>query len=276
MQVSHLHKLILIENPRCANHSFADLVQAEPLTQFARFANAAELKQDGVLPTELEGYGVVVVVRNPVTRFISAVNLATSKPLELFTPQEIEDFGGDEFADLVTYLEDYETLTSATEATIEWLRDSLEWPSVFKSQLPYLEGEPDMVIGYTDLANFANANLQFNRGMASLNFVRERATQIPYIAVEFKSQIEELVADDLKLLKTYPVWSPTPKAIRTAVGGSCGGCGSKPVAVPPDIAAPLEVAFPKDQVAIAEPTEYVAPEDTEPTTDVVVTDQLLD
>lgn len=267
MQVSHLHKLILIENPRCANYSFADLVQAEPLTQFARFANATELKQDGVLPTELEGYGVVVIVRNPLTRFVSAVNLATSKPLESFTAQEIEDFGGDEFSDLVTYLEDYETLPSATEATIEWLRDSLEWPTVFKSQLTYLEGEPDMVIAYTDLANFANANREFNRGMDALNFNRERATQIPYIAEEFKAQIEELMANDLKALKTYPVWSPTPRTIRTAIGGGCGGCGAKSVAVPPEIATPLEVAFPKDAVVT---------EDTTTTTDTVVTDELLD
>ena len=248
MQVSHLHKLILIENPRCANRSFADMLRAEPLEQFARFATAADLKKSGALPPEFEDYGVAVVVRNPLDRFVSAVRLAISKPCDEFTPEEIVDYGGKAFENLALYLSDFQTLTSATEATIEWLKTADEWPTIFQSQIDFLAGDPDLVIALSTLATFANAHPHFERGLPDIGFDQGLSHQVPYIAAEFRQPLNELLVDDLARLKTQPVWSPKPNVKLTAVGGGCGGCGRTVTPVAPV----AEVAFPKDAGNAAE------------------------
>jgi hypothetical protein len=245
MQVSHLHKLILIENPRCANRSFAHMLQAEPLEQFARFANAADLKKDGGLPPEFEDYGVVVLVRNPLDRFVSAVRLTISKPCDEFTPEEVADYGGKAFENLALHLSDFQTLTSATEATIDWLKTTNDWPTIFKSQLTSLAGSPDLVISVSKAAAFANAHPKFERGFTDIGFDQGLSLQVPYIAAEFRQALNELLSEDVSSLKMQPVWSPQPNVRLTALGGGCGGCGK--TVTPEPVAPVLEVAFPKDE-----------------------------
>lgn len=242
MQVSHLHRLILIENPRCANHSFADMIRAEPIPQFARFATAADLKKDGALPPEFEDYGVAVVVRNPLDRFVSAVRLTISKTCDEFTPEEIADYGGKAFEDLALYLSDFQTLTSATEGAIEWLKTADVWPTIFKSQIDFLSGDPDLVIAFTTLASFANAHREFERGLDAIGFHNQLSLQVPYIAAEHRESLNELLVEDIIRLKTQPVWSNQPRVIKTAIGGGCGGCGRTVLPDPPV----AEVAFPVD------------------------------
>jgi hypothetical protein len=243
MQVSHLHKLILIENPRCANFSVADMLQAEPIEGFARFATAADLKSEGALPPQFEGYSVMVAVRNPLERFVSAISLTISKSFDEFTKQEIADYGGSAFEDLAIYLSDFNTLTSATEGAIEWFKTANEWPTIFKSQIDYLSGDPDLVVAFTTLAEFANAHKNFERGLNALNFDMIRSREVRYVANEFKAPLTELLIEDVNRLKTQPVWTREPNLTRTAEGGGCGGCGKKTVPA----AKPVEdVAFPKD------------------------------
>jgi len=244
MQVSHLHKLILIENPRCANYSFADLISAQPLEGFARFATAADLKSGGGLPSELDGYTVAVIVRDPLHRFVSAVSLTTSKPADEFTPQEIADYGGKAFEDLALYLSDFTTLTSATEAAIEWFKTADEWPVIFKSQIDFLGGDPDLVLSINSLAEFANANRELGRGLPTLNFDFARMRQVQFIAREFSEPLNQLLIEDVTRLKTQPVWTRSPKVVATATGGGCGGCGKTVRPISPPVVD--EVAFPKD------------------------------
>lgn len=244
MQVSHLHKLILIENPRCANYSVADMLRAESLEGFARFATAADLKSEGALPPQFEDYAVMVVVRNPLERFVSGVNLTTSKPFDEFTAQEIAEYGGRAFEDLAIYLSDFNTLTGATEGAIDWFKTADEWPTIFRSQIDYLSGDPDLVVSFRTLAEFANAHPNFERGLNTLNFKFARAREVRYVAREFKDPLTELLVKDVNRLKTQPVWTREPNLTRNAEGGGCGGCGKKTVLAAKPVIE--DVAFPKD------------------------------
>ena len=241
MQVSHLHKLILIENPRCANYSFADLISAQPLEGFARFATASDLKSEGALPPQFEGYDVAVIVRDPLERFVSAVGLTTSKPADEFTSQEIADYGGKAFEDLALYLSDFTTLTSAVEGSLEWFKTADEWPTLFKSQIDFLGGDPDLVLSIKSLAEFANAHREFGRGLPTLNFDFYRMRQV-------NAPLNQLLVEDVTRLKTQPVWTRSPRVIATATGGGCGGCGKtvKPASAP----VVDDVAFPKDSPTV--------------------------
>lgn len=215
MQVSHRHKIILIENPCCANLSAAALLRAERFEGIA--PGSVPKKIRAVLPPGMwEEYEKMIVVRDVRSRFISAVAWAllpdSTLPAWLLPLRDCPD------------------LPSAVTLAVELFEGKAEsdpLPIMFRPQVAWLASKLDTVVALQDLPVFANRR-QFGTSLTRTNVRVPRPPRLPMTLLE---RIDALYPADIAKFAKMPVWSPKPGVIRL-LSGNCAECAAKKNAQP--------------------------------------------
>lgn len=220
MRVSHDRRLILVENPGCGNASFAAYVKAEPIPGVPENAPPTKANRAKVKEWLGEGYSRAVLVRDPVSRFITAVLAAREFSTE--DAYEIERRGGEEYLAIVRETKAAENLNAACAAVLAFLSRSASLahaglPLAFVPQVEWLRWKMELVLCTEHLAEYANCA---QRGTMPHSAARTVTRNLPDALA---LAIRQFYGMDYAKFATLPVWSPKAHRPRL-VTGPCVEC----------------------------------------------------
>jgi hypothetical protein len=229
MKISQKGRTLLIENPLCGNGSVAKALglSAGEIGQW----RTPDLARRELGETKWRDAFKIVLVREPVARFLSGAVLALNTAPEVLVGQG----AGTAFAEAVgaiagrdgtprTRAGEFLKLVEGVIASEGWA--TTELPIFMRPQSEWLASRFDLVIATHNIAEFFN-----ERGgpccIRSNHFHRNPTLPIQVtFTTEQEESIRKLYAEDVDRFSRLLVWSPSPGRVRL-VAGYCATCEAK-------------------------------------------------
>ena len=194
MFLSKKHKILLIPNPRCATASICKSLQMKPVKGWDVHRPFIEFRRAHF--NTWENYTTMIVVRDPVQRFLSACESTNTTP------------------------------ESMLPLLKNWKECERRIPRIFQPQSSFL-CKIDLVIGLPWVAEFFNHNLWPILKKDNMLHAPGRPREV---SDEMREQIEEYYSADMELLgggsTAIPIWTPD-ESVPRFIWGDCSECAAK-------------------------------------------------
>lgn len=212
--------LILVENPLCGNDSVANALGIkDSMTKWVVPADGRKI----IGKEKWESSTKIVLVRDPLTRFITACTLALNSTKE----QLIEHGAGEEIATLISTYEGKDSeFANFILDNGEFVPSATSLPTYFLSQIIWLSCKFDLVLASHNIAEFFNVEGKVS--VRKSNII-QRNPKLPRQATaneEARMKFRGIFEKDLKLFERLLVWSPNTDRVRL-VQGYCATCEAK-------------------------------------------------